>query len=186
MRKEGRNRPVFLIYSTLSLTILLLVACRTSGPTMSVEEARKVAADFKVENFVAPPRTINDLRTIFKEGKAVPDSCEEEWAFRQGQITDTIKFLNEATTSENIFGHAAQLVVHAEDTVSTGRFDQALKYIERANYSISDSGQSVRQAVFLAKWPACMPGWGTRNRLKARWQLLWGTGSKQVQVLRII
>ena len=69
---------------------------------MSVEEARKVAADFKVENFVAPPRTINDLRTIFKEGKAVPDSCEEEWAFRQGQITDTIKFLNEATTSENI------------------------------------------------------------------------------------
>jgi len=130
------------------LIVLALGACQANGPKMSIEAARKIAADFKVTNFVAPPRTINDLRTKFQNGKALPDSCESVWTDRKEHIADILRRLNSATRKSSIDLNAASLVVQAENTVTTGRFDLALSYIHKAFNRLPNRRHKVRQAIF--------------------------------------
>ena len=47
----------------------ILAACQTAGAPMSVEDARKVAAGFKGQAFVAPPRTTSDILSLLQELK---------------------------------------------------------------------------------------------------------------------
>jgi CHAT domain-containing protein len=130
---------------------LTLSACQSTGPTMSVEDARKIAADFKISNFVAPPRTIDVLRQNFKDGRPLPESCEDEWADRKTIVARSLKRLNTAKTKASLDANAANLVVLAEQTVTTGRFDLALNYMETALDSLPNSMHRVRQAIFATQ-----------------------------------
>jgi CHAT domain-containing protein len=54
---------------SLLVAALVLAACQT---TMSVEEARKVTAEFASTAFVPPPRTIEDITAILDQQKPAP------------------------------------------------------------------------------------------------------------------
>ena len=61
--------------SSLGLVVVALVlsACQS---TMSVEEAKKVAASFSGTSFVPPPRTINDITTLLdRQALADPEAA---------------------------------------------------------------------------------------------------------------
>ena len=58
-------RPSYLV---VPLTILL-TACQSGPPHLSVDEAKKVSADFGGAGFVPPPRTIADITAILDEQK---------------------------------------------------------------------------------------------------------------------
>jgi len=60
---------------SLLVAVLLLAACQT---TMSIEEAKKVTAEFAGGAFVPPPRTIEDITAILDQQK--PDAAAAEAA----------------------------------------------------------------------------------------------------------
>lgn len=140
----------------LAVAAILLASCKSAIPTasmesvMSMEEARKIAADFKIAKYIAPPRTIDNLRSKFKEGIALPLFCKEEWARRQANIDSAQKNLQVAEGQETI-PRAANLVVLSEKLISTGRFDEAISNIEKAYDSVPDKNYEVRKAVFATQ-----------------------------------
>ena len=66
---DRRIRPRCWARLTLTLVLGLLVAACQSA--MSIEEAKKVAADFGGAGFVPPPRTINDITAILDQQKRI-------------------------------------------------------------------------------------------------------------------
>ncbi len=117
---------------------------------MSIEAARKIAADFRINNYVVPPRSIDSLRDRFGQGRAVPASCEAEWEKRQTQISTAQKKLQTATGHKAVT-RAADLVVLSERLITTGRFDEALNNIEAAYKKIPEEYYAVRKAIFLTQ-----------------------------------
>src|SRR5271169_1890039 len=53
----------------VAMSLFLLVACQSQPPSMSVDEARKITADFPAAVFVQPPRTIADVTAILDQQK---------------------------------------------------------------------------------------------------------------------
>ena len=55
--------------------VIVLAACQTGGseaPTLSLDEAKQVTATFETQNYVPPPRTIDDLRVLIGELPELP------------------------------------------------------------------------------------------------------------------
>ena len=57
----------------VAATLFSLVACQSQPPSMSVEEATKITADFQDQGFVPPPRAISDITAILERAK--PDAA---------------------------------------------------------------------------------------------------------------
>jgi len=59
-------KPALLIYAfTFALiSVFLLVSCKTSRPTVSLDEAKQISIQFSDISFAPPPRSTNDLRPI--------------------------------------------------------------------------------------------------------------------------
>src|SRR5260370_22948226 len=51
----------------------LLIGCKSAPPPMSLDEAKKISADFQEQGFVPPPRTTVDITTILEQAK--PDTA---------------------------------------------------------------------------------------------------------------
>jgi CHAT domain-containing protein/tetratricopeptide (TPR) repeat protein len=143
--------------TALILTCLGLTACQTAAPTMSVEKARKITADFKSARFVAPPRNINDLREKFGNGKTVPDSCQGVRDNRTSLMTNTQNAMDRV--SDNFDGdwndpfrsYARQMIQLIEETIPTGRYGEALEQSETATDLLHVRSGSALEAAFLAQ-----------------------------------
>jgi CHAT domain-containing protein len=57
----------------VALSGIALVACQSAPPPMSLDEAKKVTANFQEQGFVPPPRTTVDIVTILEQAK--PDAA---------------------------------------------------------------------------------------------------------------
>jgi len=71
---------------SLLVAVLLLAACQT---TMSIEEAKKVTAQFAGGAFVPPPRTIEDITAILDQQKPDPAAAEAARAKADDAPPDT-------------------------------------------------------------------------------------------------
>ena len=65
---------------------IVLYGCKTTAGSMSAAEALQTARHFGHANFVAPQRTIADVREILGEPRPLPDSCVEERSLMQDRL----------------------------------------------------------------------------------------------------
>jgi CHAT domain-containing protein len=175
-QSKKRNDTKFAAFIVVCLG---LTACQSTAPSMSLDEARKIAADFKISNFVAPPRTIDILKANFKDGKTVPKSCVNTWAAQRKTVAQTLDRLEKATTDGAAASNAAYMVVLAEDTMTTGRFDDAVSYIETALDKLNHMN-NVRQAVAatqLSRLHARLGDLSSANTYMRRSLGYWTSGS---------
>jgi CHAT domain-containing protein/tetratricopeptide (TPR) repeat protein len=123
-----------------SALILAVSACQATAPKMSIEEARKVAAEFKVIHFEAPPRNIKDLRSSFRAGREIPNNCAEEIAKRRLNLKERLANLQDASGSELAKHRSYQLAADAESAMSIGQFELAIDLMRRAISALQSGG----------------------------------------------
>ncbi len=104
---------------------------------MKIEEARKISADFKSTNFVAPPRSASDMKNYFNASYAVSDDCPRKITARWEKMK-RIRDRAASITIERGMGlelerELRQNVVHAgyevEFLMSIGRFELAIELL---------------------------------------------------------
>jgi CHAT domain-containing protein/tetratricopeptide (TPR) repeat protein len=139
------------------LVLVLFTGCQTTAVSVdytntvvSMEEARKIALEFKIANHVAPPRTIDDLRAVFQEGRVIPPDCNVKKQRRRDQILIAQNQL-EIEVGHKVVTEAARLVTLSERLMSTGRFDEAINEINRAYNKVPNSNYAVRKAIFATQ-----------------------------------
>jgi hypothetical protein len=59
--KHGFRVQTVSIFTALAVVAVILPACHTAQPAMSLDDAKKVTASFGGASFIPPPRTIKDL-----------------------------------------------------------------------------------------------------------------------------
>ena len=75
----GARRLSYRHLLMVAIGSLLLAACQSGGPpAVSLEEAKKVTAQFETPAFVPPPRTISDVVTLLDELAGVKSDTEKE------------------------------------------------------------------------------------------------------------
>ncbi len=120
----------------------------TAGPTMSLDEARNIKADFKESKFVGAPRTINKLRASFQNGLEIPDNCATEREIKQAALQRSLSTLNENIDSKrDRDAWAVNLASYAELAMSNGHFKDAIKYARRGISALPEGNSTVRKAV---------------------------------------
>ncbi len=138
-----------IVWPLAIVLMLLLAACLDSASQeISVEEARRMAADIQASEFAPPPRTIYDLKMIIGELPAAPteEKCVDIQDFRERQIATITGRIREATSKTNRDNDAADLVVASESEFTRGNFLTTIELIERAINLLPESG--VRQSIF--------------------------------------
>jgi CHAT domain-containing protein len=105
-----------------------LASCQTAKQSMSVEEAKTLKAEFKVSSFKNLPRHTADLRDEFKNGGPIPNNCVAIRKARNDKIKGLAASLKNISRKES-WGWVKSLSVGVEDSLISGRFDEALNYI---------------------------------------------------------
>lgn len=60
--------------SVVGMTALLLVGCNETRPTVSLDQAKQITANFAPQGFVAPPRSVNDILALLDQEKPDPQA----------------------------------------------------------------------------------------------------------------
>jgi CHAT domain-containing protein len=126
----------------IAAVALPLVACQTTQApkqtTMSVNEAKTLTADFKVSTYSKLPRDTSKFRSDYKNGGPVPDDCTALRQRRsqnlQGRDGSLHKFFDFRKVQNNdpaygtpLTGRIKSLSIAAEDSMASGRFEEALE-----------------------------------------------------------
>ncbi len=75
-----RLAPALTIPAAGLTVAAVLTACQTSGQkTLSIEQAKKVTAEFQGSSFVPPPRTIEDVLAVLDRERATAAAQRAEW-----------------------------------------------------------------------------------------------------------
>ena len=115
----------------------------TDSASMSIKEARQISADFKNVDFVAPPRTANDLKKIFSRPEPIPADCQAQLLERQSHFEDLSRRANSIVfprrkaavgpKEEKRIGRIiASVGSEAENQIAIGRFDLAIELLQDA------------------------------------------------------
>ena len=133
----------------LSIVVMasLLPACQS---TMSVEEAKKVTAQFAGSAFIPPPRTIEDITAILDQQKRADPRAAEAALARADQpppeTTDTsvlTKFYYERALAAREIGRAKQEIEDLSKALSYAGsnheilFELSMAELQGGNYSRS-------------------------------------------------
>ncbi len=128
--------------SVIAASAWVLVGCQSpqlpTQTTMSVEEAKTLTAEFKISTYGKLPRDTTELRDDYKNGGPVPDDCTVLRKRRsqnlQGRDGSLHKFYDFRKTQNNdpsygtpLTGHIKSLSIAAEDSMASGRFEEALE-----------------------------------------------------------
>jgi CHAT domain-containing protein/tetratricopeptide (TPR) repeat protein len=130
--KRGVMRP-----SLLAVPLALLFAgCQSGSPPLSVDEAKKVTADFGGTNFIPPPRTIADITAILDQQK--PDE-----AYR----TAILARLNEPPSDKTPAGLSSYYRVRGDAALTLGLTDQALSDLRASVRYAKEANRDVARAL---------------------------------------
>jgi CHAT domain-containing protein len=124
-------------------------ACQSGGSSMSLEEARKLSADFKVQNFKPAPRTTADLKKRFLPLQKIPTNCAAEIEKNRSNFQRTVDDM--LASSHDVYAQIMRVSIAAEKAMSQGRFSEGLRLLNRAIASLPPSGQRVRKGTMYAQ-----------------------------------
>ena len=71
MKKETRARTVAAAMA-IGVAAVLLGSCQDEKPAVSLDEAKRITAQFSGQSFVPPPRSISDITTVLDRHRADP------------------------------------------------------------------------------------------------------------------
>ncbi len=152
--------------------VLLLTACQDLGPSaISLDEARRMAAEFQANDFIPPPRTIDDIRKRFGLQPSVPSNCIEIQEKREKAFKQASK-----PSGENITNWAADFAVRADIEFARGNFKQTIEMLERAHRWLPGSEEEQRRINFLtqlARMQAAIGDVGAAERNMGTTSRLW-------------
>ena len=145
----------------VALLPVLLAACQSQPPSMSVQEAKKIAADFPSAGFVPPPRTIADITAILDQQK--PD--ETYRAAVQANLQATPPVDASAAARSEFYGVRADTAMQAglgtqavedaresvrlaRETVGTESLARALGRLNAAEQNIGGTGLEAADEIY--------------------------------------
>ncbi|MET0100293.1 MAG: CHAT domain-containing protein [Sedimenticola sp.] len=144
-----RNPAIFL------LAALVVAGCQTTTrPTMSLDNAREITADFNIAKFRNLPRNSDALRLEFGEGGPIPGNCDAIRQERNNRLSELVTSMRKAFITRQAFrnsqnslrayGAVSSFMVVAEESMVSGRFTKALEYISEALSITSDAALRSR------------------------------------------
>ena len=108
-------------YFALTTALVLLSACSATKPTMSIEEAKRISAEFEAGGNNAPPRSIVDLQNDPRLAPRSLFGCEDEPLMSLTEIREL------TSGARSRWDEAYSLQGHAYRELIQGYFDRAIE-----------------------------------------------------------
>jgi CHAT domain-containing protein/tetratricopeptide (TPR) repeat protein len=144
----------------VGLTTLLLSGCQSDG-AISLNEAKKIAAGFQVQNFPKPERTISSVRKLLKNPRPIPANCDAQRAKLLANMDHTLGDLDNSRSNrargESLMGYSAAI----DAAIEIGRFDRSEVLIE--------NGLNEANAIGVSDgvWRSTVSIYGQQARMRA-------------------
>ena len=181
------------LVAVLGSASIMLAACQTVGPTMSLEDAREITAEFQTTKYyVRPPRTIDDvLRQIGVSPEIpLPDVCQATREEREHEMARIVDLVGTGSYKLQIDERAAMVLEAAAYEFGRGNYKRTIEYIEKAINSLPPKYHTVREAGFRAQLALVQSVVGdldeakyNRNRVVRLWTIIstssWYNGSRR-------
>ncbi|MBW7997171.1 MAG: hypothetical protein FVQ81_11505 [Candidatus Glassbacteria bacterium] len=167
--------------------VVLLGACQTSGPpALSLEEAKKVTAQF-AGSFTPPPKSIGGIRELVRQGVPQTWSCESSVDVTEETLAGMMEGMPDKPGRDGRANFAAS---SASREFQRGNFQRAIRFMEMAIFSTSNRERLIRferLALFApvyrvrtpprARRPFTIPPTGNSDWFRKGWA--WDTTSVQ-------
>ena len=156
------STPIFFI---LLLSILLLVSCKTTRSTISLDEAKQVSLQFSDTSFVPPPRSIDDLRTKISPYTGLTSTvCTTEPFLSLDQIEQRLKYAPPYPAE----GCGARILMGlAKIELNLGNYSRSIDFLEGAIKELphdAPSGAIGNRLTTLAKHYAYAGDFDSANK----------------------
>jgi len=115
-----------------SIGCLFFTGCQSTTPSIGIEEAKSIEAEFKVSAFERLPRNIDSFKEDFQTLGPVPDNCDAVRAERQHQRDVLLNVeASSASAAKSGWGVFMSRAMAAEVAMVSGSFIQARQMLDR-------------------------------------------------------
>lgn len=137
-------RPILKAIGTIGVILLGAAACQTEGtraPVVSLEEAKKVVAEFS-GSFTPPPRSVNDILSLFDETEMTDELCYLQAGPTKDEVSNVVEKMTSSfwggdwdqISDDKIIGarQAKYLMEIAWEEFLLGDYSTSIKYVKEA------------------------------------------------------
>lgn len=137
-------RPILKAIGTIGVILLGAAACQTEGtraPVLSLEESKKITAELS-SSFTPPPRSVNDILSLFDETNMTDESCYLLKGPSENEVWNVVEQMHSTVTGNlwrpmsnyEIIGYrqARYLMEMAWEEFLLGDYSTSIKYVKEA------------------------------------------------------